>query len=59
MKKRGQAIAIFGPILDSKEAQKKYMSMGCDLILSDRPDVLRECADEISLLSNEVSKHST
>jgi len=45
--KRGRQVALFGNLLDFQEFQEKYFERGCDLLLSDQPDVLKKCVDKI------------
>jgi glycerophosphoryl diester phosphodiesterase len=44
---RGSLIALFGPGIDSKEDQRKFIEMGADLLVTDRPDNLRAVLDEM------------
>jgi len=53
IKNRGRKVAVFGPLLDHKEYQQKFLEMGCDMVLTDRPDVLRQCVDELNEVRNE------
>jgi glycerophosphoryl diester phosphodiesterase len=45
-KEKGKWIALFGPALDNEETIQKAISLGTHLILSDRPDVLRQILDK-------------
>jgi len=39
-KARGRKTAVFGPLLDEPQWQKKCIDIGVDIIFSDRPDIL-------------------
>jgi len=36
----GKTTAVFGPLLDEAQTLKRYIRLGADLIITDRPDVL-------------------
>jgi len=38
---RKRKIALFGPLLDEKSVQEDMIKMGIDILLTDRPDLLR------------------
>jgi len=40
LSRMGKTTAVFGPRLDEPNIMKKYLDLGADLILTDRPDVL-------------------
>eukprot|EP01128_Nolandella_sp_AFSM9_P007080 TRINITY_DN3783_c0_g1_i2.p1 TRINITY_DN3783_c0_g1~~TRINITY_DN3783_c0_g1_i2.p1 ORF type:complete len:239 (+),score=53.10 TRINITY_DN3783_c0_g1_i2:517-1233(+) len=44
-KSRGYPVFLFGPLLDDPAIMKKYKQWGADLLLTDRPDYLRELID--------------
>jgi glycerophosphoryl diester phosphodiesterase len=48
---RGSLIALFGPGISSKEDQRKFIEMGADLMVTDRPDNLRAVLDEMHLMN--------
>jgi len=48
MHSRNRKIALFGPSLDDQEIQKKMINMGVDIIITDRPDFLRDNLDKMN-----------
>ncbi|GJP36289.1 hypothetical protein CLOM_g8285 [Closterium sp. NIES-68] len=47
--KRGRWVSVFGDYIDHKEGQEECIAMGCDMLFSDRPDILH---DTISMLQS-------
>ncbi|CAI5466338.1 unnamed protein product [Closterium sp. Yama58-4] len=39
---RGRWVSVFGDYLDHREGQEDCMAMGCDMLFSDRPDILHD-----------------
>ena len=55
-KKRDCKIVLFGGLLDEAEVQKQYLEAGTDVIVTDKPDVLRQVMGPPKQLR--VSHHS-
>eukprot|EP00271_Cylindrocystis_brebissonii_P007337 TRINITY_DN20717_c0_g1_i3.p1 TRINITY_DN20717_c0_g1~~TRINITY_DN20717_c0_g1_i3.p1 ORF type:complete len:371 (+),score=36.03 TRINITY_DN20717_c0_g1_i3:157-1113(+) len=49
--KRNRLMAVFGDYIDSKEGQMDCMALGCDFLVTDRPDVLHTSIDAWNNLS--------
>lgn len=45
-KKRDRLMAVFGDHLDSMEGQLECLSLGCDFLVTDRPDLLHASIDK-------------
>lgn len=59
LKAGGSVIALFGPGVNNKADQQKYIEMGADMIVTDRPDLLTELFDEQKRANISGSSSST
>jgi hypothetical protein len=46
----GYWIGVFGPHLDDEAVQQRFISLGVQLVCSDRPDILRKTINSLSSL---------
>jgi hypothetical protein len=59
LQEAGSVVALFGPGTNDRASQLKYLDMGVDMLVSDRPDILQSTLQEVGGVSSGSSSSNS